>query len=137
MTRQKQERQFDTSYAKVLLSIAHGDRRTVNALLSATDIRFENAFFLAQQAIEKALKAVLVAREIPVPMIHDLGALVAKLPADLNPPYGYELNDLNDYAGVRRYEEGHWKPSKEDLSDIYEVVVKMLDWAEAEITGKN
>lgn len=136
MTPKKQERLFDVSYARVLLSIADGDRRTVAALLHASDIRFENAFFLAQQSLEKALKAVLVARQIPVPMVHDLGALLAKLPGDLNPPYGYELNDLSEYAGVRRHEEGHWSPGPDDLRQVYAVVVDMLEWAEGVVNGK-
>lgn len=78
MSPKQQERRFDPAYAKTLLEIAYGDYRT----------------------------AVLCHRKIPVPLVHDLGALLAKLPDGTQPDAGYELTRFNDFAGVRRYEEG-------------------------------
>ena len=94
----------------------------------------ENAFYLAQQSMEKALKAVLVHRGVAIPMIHDLSALLSKLPEDCDSPYGYELNALSEYATIRRYEEGSWTPSSEELQEILTKTQVMLDWAKSKIS---
>jgi HEPN domain-containing protein len=129
MSPRRQERLFPREYARVLWKIAEGDLKTVVALAGATDYRVENAFYLAQQSIEKALKAVLVHRGIAVPMIHDLAALLSKLPDDCDSPFGYELNALSEYATIRRYEEGVWQPTQAELQDVVDKTRQMLDWA--------
>lgn len=58
----------------------------------------------AQQAAEKALKAVLVARGTEPPYTHDLGALAAVMPDDLSLDVsGSDLGDLTTYATGPRY----------------------------------
>ncbi|MEN9835856.1 MAG: hypothetical protein RL011_2049 [Pseudomonadota bacterium] len=133
MSPHKQERRFAKEYAQVLWRIAEGDFRTVQVLAKASDYRVENAFYLTQQSIEKALKAVLVHRGIAIPMIRDLSALLSKLPEDCESPCGYELNALSEYATVRRYEEGSWTPTSEELQDILAKTKSMLDWAKSKI----
>ncbi|MFW7378237.1 MAG: HEPN domain-containing protein [Oligoflexus sp.] len=133
MSPRRQERLFEKHYSKTLHNIAEGDFRTAQAIAGLSNIRIENVFYLAQQAIEKALKAVLVAKEIPVPMIHDLAALVGKLPTDCDPPYGYELNELSQFATIRRYEEGSWTPTAEELQTVLKQCKDMLDWAKKNI----
>ena len=60
--------------------------------------------FHAQQAAEKALKAVLVARGTEPPYTHDLGALAAVMPDDLSLAVsGNDLGDLTTYATGSRY----------------------------------
>jgi HEPN domain-containing protein len=62
------------------------------------------ACFHAQQAAEKALKAVLVSRGVEPPHIHDLGALAAVMPGDLPLDVsGDDLGDLTTYATGPRY----------------------------------
>lgn len=134
MSPKKQERLFPKEYAQVLWRIADGDYRTVVALAQSSDYRIENAFYLAQQSIEKALKAVLVHRGISIPLIHDLSALLSKLPEDSDSPFGYELNALSEYATIRRYEEGSWTPTNEDLLEILSKTKVMLDWAKVKIS---
>ncbi len=134
MSPRKQERMFPKEYAQVLWRIAEGDFRTVAVLAQASGYRVENAFYLAQQSIEKALNAVLVYRGIAIPMIHDLSALLSKLPEDCDSPYGYELNALSEYATIRRYEEGSWTPSPEELQEIMDKTKAMLDWAKVKIS---
>lgn len=134
MSPRKQERLFPKSYAKVLWRIAEGDFKTVLVLARGTDYRVENAFYLAQQAIEKALKAVLVHQGIAIPLIHDLSALLGKLPDTCEPPYGYELNALSEYATIRRYEEGSWTPTSDDLREVIKKTKDMLDWAKIQMS---
>jgi HEPN domain-containing protein len=131
MTPSKQERLFEKKYAEELIRIAEGDYKSARILAAAElkDIRIENAFYLCQQAIEKSLKAALVVNEIAVPLVHDLGSLLSKIPKNCEPPYGYELLDLNQYASIRRYEEGHWHPSADELRMVLEKTEIMLDWA--------
>jgi HEPN domain-containing protein len=139
MSPKQQERRFDPSYAKTLLEIAYGDFRT--AVFAAQgienqNVRIENVFFMHQQAIEKALKAVLCHLEIPVPLVHDLGALLAKLPEGSQPDAGYELTTFNDFAGVRRYEEGTMIYEEEDIDDARILTGNLLAWASG-IVGKS
>ncbi len=133
MSPRKQEKIFPGAYAQVLWRIAEGDFKTVVTLANASDYRVENAFYLAQQSIEKSLKAVLVKLGLPVPLVHDLSALLSKLPADCDPPYGYELNALSEYATIRRYEEGSWTPTQDELKEIIVKTADMLDWAKSKV----
>lgn len=132
MTPSKQERLYKTKYAEELMRIATGDFKSARVLAAASpqDMRIENAFYLCQQAIEKALKSVLVANSIPVPLVHDLGSLLSRIPKNCEPPYGYELLDLNQYAAIRRYEEGYWQPSPEELNVVLKKTEDMLNWAQ-------
>jgi HEPN domain-containing protein len=59
-----------------LISAAHADLRAVTLL--AADAPQSNAVigFHAQQAVEKAIKAVLVASEMPIPYTHDIAFLL-------------------------------------------------------------
>jgi len=60
--------------------------------------------FHAQQAAEKALEAVMVARGAEPPHIHDLGALAAIVSEDLALDFvGDELGNLTMYATGTRY----------------------------------
>lgn len=130
MSPSKQEMRFAPEYADELLRIAEGDYATAIALKNATGIRIENAFYMAQQAIEKALKAVLISLNQPVPLVHDLGILLARIPAENEPPFGYELSELNQYAAMRRYQEGHWSPTLEEFEIVLDKTRQMLDWAQ-------
>lgn len=134
MSPRKQERLFPKEYAQVLWRIAEGDFRTVEVLSHASGYRVENAFYLAQQSIEKALKAVLIHRGLAIPMIPDLSALLSKLPEDCDSPYGYELNALSEYATIKRYEEGSWIPTIEELKEIMSKTKEMLDWSKTMIS---
>lgn len=133
MSPKQQEKKFDREYAKELIRIAGGDLAAAVAISKDPAARLENAFFMAQQSIEKALKAVLVHYEVAVPLVHDLGALIAKLPSDLNSPFGYELNDLNQFATVRRYEEGHFKVTLDEFKDVQKIAETMLSWADQKL----
>jgi len=67
-------------------------------------VLLEDLCFHAQQAAEKALKAVLVANSMAVPNIHSIRRLIDLLPANLTIPA--EVQDaavLTDYAVSSRY----------------------------------
>ena len=129
-----QEKIFEKSYAVVLFRIAEGDWKTADALKGLPDIRVENLFYLAEQSIEKALKAVLCHLGEPVPLVHELGALIAKFPKETDLPFGYELDQLSQFATTRRYEEAHVILSLEEQIAVLKVSSDILEWARAELT---
>jgi len=133
MSPKNQERRFPAEYAQELLRIAQADHDSAAYLLTGVadehGVRPENAAYLFQQAIEKALKAVLCARELPVPLVHDLGVLIAKIPDDLEPEFGYELGGLDEYATVRRYEEGRYILQQDELEEVQRLSNQVLSWA--------
>jgi HEPN domain-containing protein len=132
MTPRPQEHLFDKQYALELLKIAEGDLLSAQALNESPKGRRENICFLAQQAIEKSLKAVLVWLQIPFPLVHDAGVLVAKMPAPLTPPLGYDLSVLTSYATVRRYEESRSALKPESIKAVLEAGQSVLDWAKSQ-----
>src|SRR5690606_3287868 len=99
--------------AREWLTKADVDLSAANALLSARDLQ-EAAAFHAQQAAEKALKALLIWRQTEFPKTHDISRLLelcaatepevaASLAhaADLT-PYGVEYRYPGDYPPVSR-----------------------------------
>lgn len=61
--------------ADALIAKASGDEAGLRALTDKSDVPDHVAGFLAQQAIEKALKAVLTARDVPFERSHDIDYL--------------------------------------------------------------
>ena len=133
MSPKKQEKIFDVKYAKELLKIAQQDLLSAKILKESSSGRVENTLFMAQQSIEKGLKALLVSQRVPVPLVHDLGVLLAKIPDELDPPYGYELNDLNQYASIRRYIEGEYQVTPEDVEIVLHKAEEMLRWCSQQV----
>jgi len=69
-----------------------------------TQSKYEMLLFHAQQAVEKALKAVLVSQEIDVPRTHNLLKLVALLPRHFAAlPFLVSATALTDYAVLAQY----------------------------------
>jgi HEPN domain-containing protein len=129
------EARYSQEYALELMSIADADLESAKALAKVERQRIENVFFLAHQALEKALKAVLCWRKISVPtMVHDIGILVTKIATKEPPPFGYELNSLTEYATIRRYLEGKEKFTSDEVSEILAQVEAAIKWCRQQIT---
>lgn len=96
------------------------------------DVLPEQVCFHAQQAVEKALKAVLLFRRIDFPFTHDLEELIAtferagvELPPDLR-----EAGMLTPYAVESRY-PGYWGDiSETDVSAALSLAETAITWAE-------
>ena len=117
------------SNAPQLFRIAECDLTAAQALAGVPGIRLENAMHHVQQSIEKAIKAVLVFHRIALPLVHDLGIFVSKVRAFIEPPYGYKLQRLTDFATIRRYEEGESALTPEELRQTLQGGLEMLIWA--------
>lgn len=130
MSPRDHERIFELDYADELMRIAEGDLESASVLVDTQQGRPENAAFLCQQAIEKSLKAILVKKGLPVPLVHDLGAVIAKMPSDVNLPFGYELLGFNEFAAVRRYEEGRLVLQASEMKTLFELAENVVKWCQ-------
>lgn len=128
----QKDRVFPKEYARNLLNIAEGDFHSAKSLAKSKDGRPENVCFLAQQSVEKSLKAVLCWIEQPIPLVHDLGILVGRIPVQMIPEHGYDLTVLSPYGTIRRYEEGV-PPSQDDLHAAVKLAEEILVWAKKAI----
>ena len=94
-------------------------------------ILFEDLCFHAQQAAEKAIKAILVAYDIPVPRTHNLRTLFDLLPAEVSVPVDIEeAAGLSDYAVARRYPGASEPVEAEECREAISMAEAVVDWAE-------
>jgi len=91
-----------------LLELAREDLAATKALNEAEGVSASKGGFNAQQAVEKALKAVLAGRGEDFPFTHDIALLIElceeqgfQLPDDLR-----EADRLTPYAAALRYGMG-------------------------------
>ena len=91
--------------------------------------------FHAQQAAEKALKALLVRRQIEFPRTHDIGLLL-----DLCRAAGYEGAEtmstavsLTRYAVATRYPGEEEPVSRQEAREAVELATRVVAWAEAHL----
>lgn len=124
---------FKKSYAKELLRIAESDLESSELLFSTGKARPETVIFHVQQALEKAIKAVICHYGIEVLMLLDIGALIGSLPEDKQPPHGFDLTRFNDFAGILRYEEGRAILLDEDQTVAIDVGKEVIAWANSHI----
>jgi HEPN domain-containing protein len=115
--------------ARRLLRIASADFAACVALIGAPGVRFANAAFHGQQAIEKALKAVLTAKGMNFGRTHNLVALAGQLAqaGEVLPETGDFLSLVNPYAVTLRYDD-----MDDELlspSNLRIVVATLVEWA--------
>ena len=128
------KRLFKKEYSFELLKIAKGDLESAVSLSTVKNVgRPENIVFLTQQSVEKALKATLNFLEIPFPLVHDLGILVALIPDEKMPPGQFHLNELTPYASVRRYEESISELTSDEVNAALDAASAVIKWAESYI----
>lgn len=121
---------YKSEYGFELLRIAEGDYLSASALYDTGKGRKENVGYLAQQSIEKSIKAVLCFKGVPIPYTHELAALIPLIDASLNFPFGLEISDLSYFATVRRYMEGSYDLEDEEIKISIEVAGSILAWSQ-------
>lgn len=113
------------SHAKSDLRLAH---------LAATDefVRREQACFHAQQAAEKAIKAVLVLGGIEFPLTHDIEELleIVNTSGTIPPKEVQEAGLLTPYAVEFRYPGAWIEISETDLQEALQTAEHVVAWAE-------
>jgi hypothetical protein len=122
----------------VLLQKAHDDERLLLLASGESTISDEQIGFLAQQAVEKAIKAVLSLRRVSYRRTHDLSELL-----DLLKQAGIEFPSamescilLTPFAAEMRYD---YLPPEDAANEPFDrpgtlcLVRATLDWARARI----
>jgi len=90
--------------------------------------------FHAQQAVEKAIKAVLVSRQIIFPRTHLLELLLNLLPPSLPSIPGYgSLADLSVYAVIARYPGDYEDTTDAEWQHAVRQATAVVRWAETVI----
>ncbi len=99
------------------LAKADSDLRTAQAALALDPPETETAAFHCQQAVEKCLKALLVANDVDPPRVHDLEVLL-----EMCTDQGHDLTDLraaildlNPFAVQFRYPTEEPAPEEEEV----------------------
>jgi HEPN domain-containing protein len=99
------------------------------------EIFLEDLCFDAQQAAEKAIKAVFIRRAEPFPYTHDLGKLLQNLTNNglKIPKYVWEADDLSPFAVVTRYPGTVGPVSQRRYRRAHRIATAVLRWAERQI----
>jgi HEPN domain-containing protein len=93
--------------ASFMLGRARRDLRGAEQLLAAEERDEALIGFLLQQAVEKALKAVLAGNEVEIPLTHNLGRLIAEvIAAEVTLPSSLSsVTWLTPWGTTFRYED--------------------------------
>jgi HEPN domain-containing protein len=97
-------------------------------------VLLESLCFHAQQAAEKALKAVLVHKNVPPPRTHNLRTLLDLLTESTRLPA--EIEDaavLTDYAVMSRYPGDVEPVGQQEYSEALQLAEAVVAWAKKEI----
>ena len=118
-------------FAEMLLQKASEDARAMHRLMEDELSADWIVGFHAQQAVEKAIKAVLSEKGIEHPFTHDIMRLMELLPTTriASPPDAGDLPALSPYGAILRYEKP--QPKTEPLNRTWakECVRRTLEWA--------
>jgi len=95
-----------------------------------TEIYYEDLCFQAQQAVEKALKALLIKKGQELEITHNLIVLLQKVMQFYKVPD--EIKDLiilNDYAVQTRYPGDYTPIEKKEYLEAIKIATKAVEWA--------
>ncbi|MEF8755386.1 MAG: HEPN domain-containing protein [Accumulibacter sp.] len=128
MTPQREE-------AARLLRLARRDHAALQALLVAPGVGVAVAFFHAQQAAEKVLKAAMCLHGLEYRRTHDLEELAGQLADAGHPPSVAEadLRLLTPYAVEYRYDDE--APELLTPEQALSIVTELLAWADIQTTA--
>jgi HEPN domain-containing protein len=122
--------------ARLLVAKAQDDENLIAEVIESEQVTDEIIGFHAQQAAEKLLKALLMAREIQYRKTHDLRELIDLLfeHAIILPESLMEIRTLSPFAVDFRYD---YLPSEEEVQfdrrNALEMVRQLRAWVESEI----
>ena len=99
-------------------------------------IYYEDLCFHAQQAAEKAIKAVLLHRGIRFPYVHDIGELIRLLRRKTVsvPARVWKARELTHYAVETRYPGLSEPVSDKEYRDAVTLAETVVHWVDRQIT---
>ncbi len=102
-------------------------------------LSFEGLCFHAQQATEKALKAVMIHREMDFPYTHQIKTLISLL-SDGGVEVGLDADradELTRYAVLSRYAGLPEPVTREEYESALEIAEQIVEWAEDQIQRRD
>ncbi|MDE0457547.1 MAG: HEPN domain-containing protein [Chromatiales bacterium] len=95
----------------------------------------EDLCFGAQQAAEKAIKAVMIAREIEFPYVHDLGSLLSLLEetGEPVPEAIHAAVSLTTYATTTRYPNAGTPVTEGEYRQAIIIAEAVVRWGEERV----
>ncbi len=122
----------DSDDALRWLASARSDLALARAGRMSADVQLEALCYHCQQAVEKSLKAVLIAHGLEFPRTHNVGTLQDLLPPALAVPAAVsdeQLRALTVYAVLSRYPGDMEDVSDSDYDVALDVAERVVDWA--------
>ena len=109
-------------------SLAHARNR-------AAEVYLEDLCFCAQQAAEKAIKALMIARGIEFPYVHDLDHLLSLLAerGETIPSAIRRASELTRYATATRYPAAVRPVTETEYVEAVEQAEAVVRWAEGAV----
>ncbi len=127
-----------SSNPQLWLQHAHSNLRIAERGTRLKGVLLEDLCFNAQQAAEKALKAVCVQRQVDFPKTHSLVRLMDILEAD-----GLSLSEeikaadiLTQYAVQARYPGENEEITPDEYRETLQLAARVVFWAEKQVTAK-
>jgi HEPN domain-containing protein len=107
----------------------------VRAKVTLPFVYLEDLCFDAQQAAEKAIKAVLIARGVDFPLIHDLSRLLTLLEqsGETIPQDIADATDLTKFAVAMRYPSVAETVTTEEHRRAVVIAEAVVEWAERRV----
>ena len=97
-------------------------------------IFLEDLCFQAQQAAEKALKALMIHLGSEYPKVHSLGLLLEKLEPHVPVPDTIkEAVELSDYAIQTRYPGDYSPVTKAEYERSVELATRVVKWVKSQV----
>ena len=98
-------------------------------------VYIESLCFNAQQAAEKAIKAVMISRNIEFPFVHDLDYLLSLLEdkGEVIPAPIQQASKLTKYAAITRYPGDIDPVTSQEYTEAIAIAEAVLNWAEERI----
>jgi HEPN domain-containing protein len=102
------------------------------------DVYYEDLCFQAQQAAEKAIKAIFISKNISFPFIHDIAALLTLLEQEggVVPDEMKKASMLTIYASQTRYPGFEPPLSEEEYRQAVRVAGSVVRWADRIISDR-
>jgi HEPN domain-containing protein len=107
----------------------------ISKIKSDENIFYEDLCFQAQQAVEKAIKGLLIFYNVDPEKTHNLASLIKELSNSIEIPE--EINEtviLNDYAVQTRYPGGYTPIEEEEYNNAIIIAEKCIKWIEKRIS---
>ena len=109
------------------------------ARIEAEGIYLEDLCFQAQQAVEKAIKAILIKHSVKFPYIHDITRLLTLLESTSQdiPAFVREAERLTPFSVVTRYPGMAPPVGRQEYHELLMLTERVVRWAESIVEPQN